>query len=273
MTDLIIPDGVTYIGDYAFLNCTSITSITIPNSVISIGSSAFYSYDFTNLNHITYCGTEDEWNQIAGRLQSVSYTLKLDAIARDYHDWDKTTCTDGRTCTVCGETSMGHIWTDATCTMPRTCSMCGETDGEANGHSVANGICTVCLRYGACGDNLTWVLDDSGTLTITGTGAMWNWDYYVSEGNINSPWQQSATSIKNIVISNGVASIGDSAFSSCSKVTSIVIPDSVTSIGEQAFSGCSGLASIAIPGSMTNIGSGAFTFCDGLTSVIPEGSG
>ena len=74
-----------------------------------------------------------------------------------------------------------------------------------------------------------------------------------------------------VIVPDGVTSIGEYAFSRCSKLTSITIPNSVTSIGEWAFSGCSGLTSITIPNSVTSIGDFAFSGCNGLTSItIPN---
>lgn len=70
--------------------------------------------------------------------------------------------------------------------------------------------------------------------------------------------------VTDLVIPNGVTSIGISAFSGCSSLTSITIPDSVTSIGNWAFAGCTGLAEIIIPDSVTSIGDCAFDGCAGL---------
>ena len=84
---------------------------------------------------------------------------------------------------------------------------------------------------GANGDNLTWVLDDEGTLTISGTGAMEDYGYLVA------PWYSSRSSIKKVVIESGVTSIGNYAFEYCDGLTSIEIPASVTSIGVRAFYG------------------------------------
>ena len=77
--------------------------------------------------------------------------------------------------------------------------------------------------------------------------------------------------VTNLVIPNGVTTIGGYAFSSCESLTSVSIPNSVTSIRWNAFSGCSGLTSVSIPNSVTNIGNDAFSGCTGLTSVsIPD---
>ena len=73
--------------------------------------------------------------------------------------------------------------------------------------------------------------------------------------------------VTDLVIPDGVTSIGDYAFYGCSGLTSITIPDSVTSIGDVAFCGCDSLTSITIPDSVTSIGDSAFNSCDFLTSV------
>ncbi len=138
------------------------------------------------------------------------------------------------------------------------------------------------VASGTCGDNLTWVLDDSGTLTISGSGEMAN--YYQT-----APWSgqgiitveigptvtsigdsafYNCSSLTNVVIPDSVTSIGDSAFFNCSSLTSVVIPDSVTGIAGAAFYGCSSLTTVVIPDSVTSIGEAAFSHCSSLTSVV-----
>ena len=73
--------------------------------------------------------------------------------------------------------------------------------------------------------------------------------------------------VTNLVIPEGVTSIGNFAFLGCSGLTSVTIPNSVTSIGDLAFQTCSGLTSVTIPNSVTSIGNGAFIDCTGLTSI------
>ncbi len=115
---------------------------------------------------------------------------------------------------------------------------------------------------GTCGDNLTWTLDSEGLLTISGSGEMKSHPLYVLR-----PWHDYCSSIKKVVIEDGVSSIGSYAFKGCSALTSINIPNSVTSIGEHAFDDCRELTSITIPDSVTKIGSSAFTFCSKLESI------
>ena len=126
---------------------------------------------------------------------------------------------------------------------------------------------------GTCGDNLTWNLDENGTLTISGSGKMKDYRYSPLSAYYDNPapWYSQRDSIKNVFISHGVTQIGDHAFYSCSSLTSINIPSSVTSIRDYAFSWCSSLTSINIPSSVTSIGYYAFYRCSSLTSInIPS---
>ena len=122
------------------------------------------------------------------------------------------------------------------------------------------------VASGTCGDNLTWKLDDEGTLTISGKGAMTEW-----VNSDSAPWKTYSNTINKVVIQPGVTSIGENAFSRCENLESITIPEGVTSIGGSAFQWCSRLKSITIPEGVTSIENMAFDACRGLTSVtIPE---
>jgi len=91
-----------------------------------------------------------------------------------------------------------------------------------------------------CGDSLEWSFDpDTGELTITGTGDMYDW----TSGE-EVPWAEYAERITSVVIAEGVTSIGDNAFSGCTELTSVTVPSSVTSIGKDAFNGCTSLENI-----------------------------
>ena len=119
---------------------------------------------------------------------------------------------------------------------------------------------------GSCGDNVSWVLPLDGTLTISGTGAMEDYDID------NAPWYSFRSQVKSVVIEDGVTRIGISAFKNCDALTDVTIPNGVSSIGEYAFSDCSSLTSVTIPNSVTYIGYWAFSDCDSLTSVTIPGS-
>ena len=100
-----------------------------------------------------------------------------------------------------------------------------------------------------CGDNLTATLDqNTGTLTFSGTGAMYDYYYGASGSLIRAPWNEERSSIKKVVIPDGVTCIGDYAFYYCSKMTSVSIPASVTQIGDSAFNSCSTLSYVDYDG-------------------------
>ena len=92
-------------------------------------------------------------------------------------------------------------------------------------------------KSGICGDNLEWKLTDEGVLTITGTGEMQDWNDY------SSPWYENE-SVKQVIIGDGVTTIGEWAFLDCSSLTSVTIPNSVTTIGKRAFYYCNGIKQI-----------------------------
>lgn len=121
---------------------------------------------------------------------------------------------------------------------------------------------------GTCGENLTWTYStESQELSISGTGEMVN---YGSEGM--APWNDYRDSIKSVVISDGVTSIGRCAFYLCSSLSSVTLPDSIMSICGQAFQGCRTLMSITIPAKVTTIENDAFIYCYRLVEVINHSS-
>lgn len=119
------------------------------------------------------------------------------------------------------------------------------------------------------GTNLTWTLDDTGTLTISGEGAMRDYD---DAGSAASPWRR--YNLRKLVLENGITTIGNNAFNSCRNLTgSLTIPEGVTTIGDHAFNYCDGLAgNFVLPSSVISIDEWAFSACSGLTGtlILPE---
>lgn len=112
---------------------------------------------------------------------------------------------------------------------------------------------------GRCGNSIKWTLDDSGNLTLSGSGEMWN------NGYDDSPFKD--YEIRKATVKYGITSIGESAFLGCSGLTELILPNSVTSIGNFAFHGCRGLTELILPNGITRIEESAFRGCRGLTEL------
>jgi len=100
---------------------------------------------------------------------------------------------------------------------------------------------------GTLGANITWELDDNGTLTISGSGDI--------PSDLSQLYNEE---IKSIVINNGITTIGDMAFANFKNLTSVILSDSITNIGYAAFYSCKNLTSITIPDSVISIGFDVF---------------
>jgi len=247
-TDISIPNSVTSIGAGAFMHCSEMSSIIIPTPVTSIGNGAFsYCGALTDLiipPSVTSIGSE----AFEGCSQLSDITFEGNAPSFGTDPFSSVTATvyypggDDTWNDVAGKNYGGTLTWISTAPV------------------IASGTC------GAQGRNLRWALDDTGTLTISGAGAMANY------ANTYEPWYSYRTSIKSVIIKNGVTSIGHNAFEDYSRLTSVTIPDSVISIGTSAFYYCEALTDITIPESVTSIGNTAFQYCRKLATVTFEGS-
>ena len=259
LTSIIIPYCVTSIGDSAFDGCSSLTSITIPNGVTSIGNSAFWGC--RSLTSITIPnGVASIGN---GMFYNCSSLVSITILSKDVTIYD------------------------SSFTISDTATIYGYSGSTAEAYATKyNRKFVAIIVSGTYGENLTWMLDEEGLLIIDGTGKM---EDYSSDQSL---WYYYRSRVKSVEIAEGVTSIGQLAFDSCSVLTSIEIPSSVTSIrnlafarcssltsvifdensqltsiGGQAFYGCSSLTSITIPSKVTSIGDRAFSSCSSLTDI------
>lgn len=153
----------------------------------------------------------------------------------------------------------------------------GYSGSYAEAYAKENGLTFVPIdpvpvTGGSCGDNLTWKLDDSGTLTISGTGAMYDYEaFFGDDSHTTAPWY--GLPIEKLVLEEGITYIGRSAFQFGGPKGQLVLPDSLESIGSYAFFGCDGLTGdLVLPEGLRYIGGDAFNVCSGLTGtlVLPE---
>ncbi|MGN1014313.1 MAG: leucine-rich repeat domain-containing protein [Butyricicoccus sp.] len=255
LTDVQIPNTVEAIGEYAFYNCSALEQISIPASVKRIGSYAFLYCD--KLASIRYAGTKQQWNAVSLGTDCIG-----DAVTIVYSD---------------GSGSAGSS---------------GGSSGGSDGNSESSGGSSgssggteggQAAEQGSCGANVKWTLDDQGTLTIYGSGAM--------EDN-PAEWIGKRSSFRKVVVEDGVASIGTYAFADCANLTEVSLASSVseieyqafyrctvlqtvsmsgvTKIGDSAFFGCTALKRISLPSSLTSIGTQAFSDSGLMLVHIPD---
>ena len=226
LTSITIPDGVTSIDSSAFSGCTGLTSVTIPNSVKSIGESAFSGC--TGLTSISVAVGNTKYHS-EGNCIIETESKKLIIGCKNSiipADGSVTSIGFGAFSDCKGLTSI---------TIPNSVTSIG-----SSAFSGCTGLTSITIP---------------NSVTSIGSSAF-----------------SYCTGLTSITIPNSVTTIGSSAFSGCTGLTSITIPNSVTSIGGSAFRGCSGLTSITIPNSVTSIDNYTFYNCTGLTSITFNGT-
>ena len=230
---------LTFIDQFAFFGCSTLTSITIPVGVTSIGR-----YAFEGCSHLTSVVFEEN-----SQLRSIGSSAFAD-------------CTSLTSITIPeGVTSIGD---DAFYN-------CMGIIQKENGVSYVDkwaidcddSVTSVTLRNDTVGIASYAFEDCTSLISITIPSSM---------TSIVAGMFSGCSKLTSITIPEGVTSIGDYAFYYCTSLASITIPEGVTSIGNDTFRNCSSLASITLPSRVTNIGSSAFKDCTSLTSItIPEG--
>ncbi len=297
--NIIIPESITYsettysvtsIGEWAFADCSGLTSVTIPNSVTSISNNAFF--DCSGLTSVT----------IPNSVTSIGNGAFKDCSGL-------TSVTIPNSVTSIGEGAFFGCSGLTTMTIPNSVTSIGDLVfyGCSGLTSVTISNSVTSIGYGVfygCTGLTTMTIPNSvtsiGDSAFSGCSSLTTVTIPNSVTSIGKYAFYNCSGLSSVTIPNSVTSIGYGAFGGCSGLTSVTvdknngtydsrdncnaiietstnklivgcknttIPNSVTSIGDRAFEGCSGLTSVTIGNSVTSIGDYAFTDCSGLTSV------
>ena len=261
LTSIMIPNSVTSIGDFAFRACSNLISVTIPNSVTTIGSGAFNSCSsltsITIPNSVTSIG-ESAFNSCSS-LTSITIPNSVTSIGSSaFSGCSKlTSLTIPNSVTTIGDGAFYNCSSLTSITLPNSVTTIGDYAfygcSRLTSITIPNSVTTI-------GDYAFYNCSSLTSITIgSSVKSIGAYAFYGCSG------------LTSITIPNGVTTIGDSAFSDCSSLTSITISNSVTTIGDYAFN-CSGLTSITIGSSVKSIGAYAFYNCIGLKMVFYSGS-
>lgn len=285
LASITIPDGVSSIEGSAFDNCTSLTSITIGDGVTSIGTFAFlyctaleavYITDLANWCEISFSGDDANPLSYAGALYLNGSLLKELVVPNSvtsigsyafygYESLTDVTIGNGVTgigshaFQGCDSLTNVIIGNDVASIGWYAFYGCGSLESVTIGDSVEsieNSAFHSCKSL-----ERVYITDIANWCAISFYSRTTNPLFYADALYVNG------TLVEELIIPDGVTSIGTYAFCVCESLTTVVIPDSVTSIGVSAFYNCDSLTNVTIGDSVTSIGSTAFGYCDYLSSV------
>lgn len=262
---VILPDSVTRIGDHAFSDCTSLTSVEIPGSVLSIAQYAFLRCSSLKSIDIS---DGDATLSIGGDLPFKDCPLKTVYLGRNLGDYDYTYSPFYKLKHL-SKVTVGNRVTKIGGSLFSYCISLKSVEISNNVTHIGSAAFRDCtsLTSVVLPDNVMFIGDHA----FDGCASLPSINIPKSITEIKNSTFYECASLSSVIIPNGVTEIGDDAFYRCTSLKSVEIPNSVTRIGRSAFSLCSSLTSLEIPGSVRKIDTWAFSYCESLKSVeIPN---
>lgn len=278
ITKVIVEEGVTTVGNYAFYFCRSITAVELPDSLEEIGQ-----YAFAYCSALESVEIPDAVNYI-GRyafvccsgLKAIEIPADVKSILpytfRECGSLAAVTLSEGLS--AIGEFAFGHCDALETLTIPESVSSIDinafySCDGLREvsypgteeqwyameiygGNAWLWAACPYAIpTKGSCGENVSWSVEN-GVLTISGEGAMDD-----NTRAIYAPWYDLAEQIKTVKIEYGVTYVGSYVLESSYVLEAILLAESVETVGSYAFRNCS-VESVVLPESVTEVKANAF---------------
>ena len=241
VTNLVIPNCVTTIGDSAFRNCSGLISITIPNSVTSIGKEAFVGCE--NLLKANFQGTTPpSMGEAVFRKVSGDFKIYLPKGTLDAYE--------------SGDWSMDYKFL-----------IVGFRMSKIPANQIITYTTTDGCKISANDDNCAHILSSSNLYLHTYENGVGKLIFEDSVTEIVKQAVYGCENLKSITIPNSVTEIGYRAFENCRSLTSVTIPNSVTKIGYEAFKDCGSLVNITLGSGVTSIGDWAFSGCRHLKEI------
>lgn len=248
LTDVVIPNCVTRIGECAFESCVKLTSVSIPDSVANVNSTTFMFCDNIQYNesgNLLYLGNSDNPYAFLLIPQNIDITsCIINKNTKSIESGVFAECT-GLT-RIIVEKDNPIYYSENNCVIEKSSK---RLIAGCQNSIIPNDVKIIeDYAFNNCSGLESIIIPDS--VTRIGDCAFCG-----------------CIGLTNVVIGNGVINIGKQAFDGCTGLTSIIIPDSVTSIGERAFDDCTGLINVVIGNGVTSIGRGVFSGCSELINV------
>lgn len=259
LSSIVLPDGIISIGWVAFFGCSSLTSINLPNSITSIafeafsGCSALTSMVLPN----SVVSIEDEAFYGCSSLASITLPTSSITTIGNYAFYG---------CSALTSIDLPNSITSIGNNAFEGCSSLTSIDLPNSITSIKNAtfwgcsaLTSITLPSSITGIGQDAFVECSSLESITLPDGITTINYRVFSG---------CSSLTSVVLPTSITSIQEQAFDNCSALTSINMPDEITSIKRDAFQGCSSLVSIDLPNNIVSIEERAFYGCSALTSVV-----